>query len=70
MVVSLRDGRVLTVPLVFFPRLLAATPDQRNRVIVSGGGVGIHWDELDEDISVEHLMMGYVDNSDGYKQAA
>ena len=70
MIVTLRDGRSLTVPLAYFPRLLTATPDQRGRVIISGEGVGLHWDELDEDINVEYLMMGYVDRHDGYQNAA
>ncbi len=63
MTVDLVDGRILTVPLAYFPRLLKASPEQRNHYVISGGGVGLHWDELDEDISVEYLMMGYIDHS-------
>lgn len=54
--VGLADGRQLGVPLAFFPRLLGATPTQRVACVISGGGVGLHWDELDEDISVPALF--------------
>lgn len=57
------DGRKLLVPLAYFPRLLHATDAQRMEYIISGGGAGIHWDELDEDISVEGLLMGRVDTT-------
>ena len=60
MCVELTDGRKLTVPLAFFPRLLDSTPRQRSQYVISGGGVGLHWDELDEDISVEALFQGHV----------
>jgi hypothetical protein len=56
--VSLRDGRVISVPLVWYPRLLSATPTQRKNWKVSGGGYGIHWPELDEDLSTEGLLRG------------
>ena len=59
--VSLADGRQLAVPLSYFPRLLKATPEERNNYEVSGDGVGIHWDKLDEDISVEGLLLGIGD---------
>jgi hypothetical protein len=59
----LSDGRQLSVPLVYFPRLLKATPEQRQRFEVSGGGIGIHWDELDEDINVEGLLLGIRDTT-------
>ena len=49
--VSLRDGRVITVPLAWYPRLLNATPAQRNNWKIAGGGYGIHWPDLDEDLS-------------------
>lgn len=68
--VSLADGRQLGVPLAYFPRLLAATPEQRLAYEFSGGGTGIHWDELDEDISVEGLLMGIGDRTRGYRIAA
>ncbi|MBK8575411.1 MAG: DUF2442 domain-containing protein [Elusimicrobia bacterium] len=59
--VALRDGRQVSTPLAYFPRLLKATPVQRNKFELSGGGVGIHWDELDEDISVPGLLLGIGD---------
>ncbi len=59
--VSLADGRQLGVPLAFFPRLLQAQPEQRAAVVISGGGLGLHWDELDEDISVPALLAGHDD---------
>jgi hypothetical protein len=61
--VDLADGRQLGVPLGYFPRLLRATPLQRGRYVVSGGGTGLHWDELDEDISVPALLMGVGDRT-------
>ena len=57
--VELSDGRTLGVPLAWFPRLLAATPDKRERVELSR--VGLHWDEFDEDISVAGLLAGRGD---------
>ena len=59
--VALTDGRQLSIPLVYFPRLLNATPDQRDNYELSGGGTGIHWEEIDEDISVPGLILGYKD---------
>ena len=59
--IELADGRRLSVPLAYFPRLLRATPEQREQYVLSGGGTGIHWDELDEDISVEGLLLGRAD---------
>ena len=59
--VELIDGRQLGVPLAYFPRLMNATPEQRMKYEMSGGGIGLHWDELDEDISVEGLIFGIGD---------
>ena len=59
--VDLADGRQLGVPLAYFPRLLKATPVQRARYSMSGGGTGLHWDDLDEDISVSGLLLGIGD---------
>ncbi|HEY0490067.1 MAG TPA: DUF2442 domain-containing protein [Telluria sp.] len=59
--VALSDGRTLGIPLAYFPRLLNASTRQRNQYVISGGGTGLHWDELDEDISVEHLLLGHGD---------
>ena len=61
--VELADGRQLGVPLAYFPRLLRASPSDRDRFTVSGGGTGIHWDDLDEDISVRALLMGVGDRT-------
>lgn len=54
--VVLDDGRTLSVPLVWFPRLLAATPRQRKHWEPIGGGIGIHWELIDEDISIASLL--------------
>jgi hypothetical protein len=56
--VNLRDGRVITVPLVWYPRLLDATAPQRNNWKIAGGGYGIHWPDIDEDLSTEGLLRG------------
>jgi len=61
--VYLADGRILNVPLAFFPRLLHADQNQREHYELSGGGTGIHWDDLDEDISVEGLLLGVGDRT-------
>ena len=58
LVVDLSDGRRISVPLAWFPRLLHATLEQRGRFEWLGGGEGIHWPDLDEDISVEGLLIG------------
>lgn len=55
--VALVDGREVSVPLAWFPRLLDATDAQRASWRLIGGGVGIHWPEIDEDISVEKLLV-------------
>jgi hypothetical protein len=56
--VALRDGRKISVPLTWFPKLLQATPQQRNNWQVAGGGYGIHWPDLDEDLCTEGLLRG------------
>ena len=56
--VDLMDGRIITVPLVWYPRLLSATPKQRSNWEVCGGGYGIHWDDIDEDLSTEGMLRG------------
>ena len=61
--VELTDGRQLAVPLAYFPRLQRATPRQRLRFSMSGGGTGLHWDALDEDISVAGLLAGRGDQT-------
>jgi hypothetical protein len=54
--VRLADGRELAVPLAWFPRLQQASVEQRNNCRLIGGGIGIHWPDLDEDLSVEGLL--------------
>jgi hypothetical protein len=61
--VHLVDGRVLTVPLAYFPRLSKAKVSERKKYTISGGGEGLHWDGLDEDISVPNLLQGFVDQT-------
>lgn len=56
--VDLVDGRTITVPYAWYPRLLHATPQQRARWEVCGGGYGIHWPDIDEDLSTEGLLRG------------
>jgi len=56
--VDLVDGRTITVPLVWYPRLLQATPAQRANWRIIGAGYGIHWPDVDEDLSAEGLLRG------------
>src|SRR5437588_10090930 len=56
--VALQDGRTITVPLAWYPRLFNATAAQRKNWRVAGGGYGIHWPGLDEDLSTEGLLRG------------
>jgi hypothetical protein len=58
LIVDLSDGRTASVPLAWFPRLLHGTPEERNKWRLIGEGEGIHWPDLDEDISVENLILG------------
>lgn len=58
LIVSLKDGRTISVPLAWYPRLLRATPQQRAEWKISSGGYGIHWPALDEDLSTEGLLRG------------
>jgi hypothetical protein len=58
MQVTFMDGRVLSVPLAWFPVLRAATPAQRMRYEIGGGGISLHWPDLDEDLSIAGLMAG------------
>ena len=68
--VLLSDGRKLGVPLAYFPRLSKATNDQRENFELSGGGTGIHWDDIDEDISVNGLLLGIGDKTAQDAEAA
>ncbi len=56
--VRLKDGRTISVPLAWYPRLFHATGEQRRNWKIAGGGYGIHWPEIDEDISTEGLLRG------------
>ena len=58
LVVELRDGRVVSVPVAWYPRLAEGSPRERRRWELLGPGIGIHWPDLDEDISVEGLLQG------------
>lgn len=58
LIVSLTDGRVLFVPIAWFPRLAHAQPDQLSRYELLGEGEGIHWPAVDEDVSVPGLLAG------------
>lgn len=66
--VTLTDGRTLGVPLAWFPRLLAASPKEREKVEISPNG--LHWEALDEDISIEGLIAGRGDMTGNNPQAA
>lgn len=56
--VDVLDGRTITVPQAWYPRLLHATPKQRKYWTIAGGGYGIHWPDIDEDLSSEGLLRG------------
>ena len=62
--VLLADGRQISVPLAYFPKLLSSPKSELMDYVISGGGVGIHWDNLDEDISTEGLLLGFGDRTD------
>jgi hypothetical protein len=56
--VDLFDGRTIMVPLAWYPRLLRATPEQRANWCIAGAGYGIHWPDIDEDLSTQGLLQG------------
>jgi Protein of unknown function (DUF2442) len=58
LIVDLMDGRTISVPLAWYPRLLQATPEQRTKWERAGAGYGIHWPDIDEDLSTEGLLAG------------
>ena len=58
LIVDLIDGRTISVPLNWYPKLLKATPQERANWEICGGGYGIHWPEIDEDLSTEGLLRG------------
>ena len=61
--VVFHDGRMLCVPLAYFPRLMKASTEERTSYIISGGGTGVHWEAIDEDILVENLLLGFGDTT-------
>ena len=63
MQVTFTDGRILSVPLGWFPLLRAATPEQRAKYEIGGGGVSLHWPDIDEDLSIAGLMAGVDPNA-------
>ena len=67
--VELRDGRAISVPLAWFPRLVHATSRERANWRLIGEGQGIHWEDLDEDISIESLLAGRPGGKPGLLQA-
>jgi hypothetical protein len=58
LIVDLTDGRTASVPLTWYPRLLHGRPEERDNWRLIGNGEGIHWPDLDEDISVENILLG------------
>jgi hypothetical protein len=58
LVVELADGRTISAPIAWYPRLLHGSPEERNNWRLIGKGEGIHWPDLDEDISVENILLG------------
>ena len=58
LIVDLTDGRTISVPLAWYPRLLHGMPEERNKCRLIGNGEGIHWPALDEDVSIEGLVLG------------
>ena len=58
LIVDLNDGRTISVPLAWYPRLLHGSPQERNNWQLIGRGEGIHWPDLDEDISIENILFG------------
>ena len=68
--VVLDDGRTVSVPLVWFPRLLNATPKQRKEWEFIGGGIGIHWEAIDEDLGSKPAQTGEVHAAGSHRDAA
>jgi Protein of unknown function (DUF2442) len=58
LIVDLMDGRTISVPIAWYPRLVAASPEQRSNWQTCAGGYGIHWPEIDEDLSTDGLLRG------------
>lgn len=68
LIVDLMDGRTIAVPLAWYPRLFDATADQRQNWRIAGAGFGIHWPDIDEDLSTEGLLRGAP--AQGWKRVA
>ncbi len=68
--VDLVDGRTISVPLAWYPRLLHAAPAQQSNWRIAGGGFGIHWPDIDEDLSTEGLLRGAPAPSSSKSEAA
>ena len=62
LIVELQDGRVVSVPLDWYPRLAEGRPAERRKLELIGAGIGIHWPDLDEDISIQALLLGLRSN--------
>ena len=61
-VIALQDGHTVSMPLAWYPRLFHGTETERKNWRLIGGGEGIHWESLDEDISIEHILVGVPSN--------
>jgi hypothetical protein len=70
LIVELADGRTVTVPLAWYPRLLHGSREERNNWRLIGKGEGIHWPDLDEDISVQGILLGKpsMENASSFKR--
>ncbi len=68
--VELYDGRKIIIPLAYFPKLLNANEINRRDYIISGGGIGLHWETLDEDILVDNLLLGIFGSNGRFHQSA
>ena len=68
--VELADGRTVGVPMAWFPRLLHATPEQREKYEIGATGNGLHWEDLDEDISLQGILAGQGDMTVRHPDAA
>ena len=62
LIVALEDGQTIITPLAWYPRLAFGSENERNKWRLIGDGEGIHWEDLDEDISIEHLLAGIPSN--------
>ncbi len=71
MTVRFSDGREVTLPVSYFPRLQSATASQREQWSLIGRGLGVHWESVDEDLSVENILLAYSRHrKESYAQAA